>query len=195
MGMVLGLVSVDDDTISKVLADPPQIWKVIAPDDWQSYEARGDRTMESWLSRFLGRRKRPASFEPNLGPPVEDIDLDKSWHGIHYLLTHTMAEGDPPLNFLIVGGTEVGDIDVGYGTARAFYSTSVREINDALKGINAEYLSKRYNAVEMKRLDIYPDIWDDEETGIEYCTEYFDALKSFVSRSAARDLGMFVYLS
>ena len=33
MGMCLVLHTIDDDSIAKLLGDPPLIWKVIAPDD------------------------------------------------------------------------------------------------------------------------------------------------------------------
>jgi hypothetical protein len=41
--------------------------------------------------------------------------------------------GDPPLNFLSLGGEEVGDIDVGYGPARIFRAPSVAVIHEALE--------------------------------------------------------------
>lgn len=41
--------------------------------------------------------------------------MDKAWHGIHYLLTGTAWEGDPPLNFLVTGGREVGTEEIGIG--------------------------------------------------------------------------------
>ena len=54
-----------------------------------------------------------------------DFDIDKAWHGIHYLLTGTAWEGAAPLNFLVAGGRPVGDVDVGYGPARAFSGAEV----------------------------------------------------------------------
>src|SRR3712207_3831611 len=47
-----------------------------------------------------------------------EIDLDKAWHGIHFLLTGTAWEGQEPLCYLLVGGEYIGDEDVGYGPAR-----------------------------------------------------------------------------
>ena len=46
-------------------------------------------------------------------------DLDKAWHGLHYLFTGTDEGGNSPLDFLAVGGEEIGTIEVGYGPARA----------------------------------------------------------------------------
>lgn len=202
MGMVLALVSIDDESIEKLMADPPLIWKVLAPDDPQMYEA--ERTPEkkpSWFSRLFGAKDEPEPIrrEPvELSVPVEDIDLDKAWHGIHYLLTGTAWEGDPPLNFLVLGGEEVGNIDVGYGQARAFRSHEVVEITRAIEPITNETLESRFDASAMTKLDIYPNIWDRDSADdpvLEYCVEYFDTLKAFLGRTSQKGLGMLVYIN
>ena len=118
MGMVLGLAATDDETITKLLKDPPLIWKLLAPDDPGMYEqARGERKSGGFLARIFGRKSEdPPPADTHIPAPTEEIDLDKSWHGIHFLLTGAAWEGERPLNFLILGGEEVGDIDVGHGT-------------------------------------------------------------------------------
>src|SRR5215211_6398120 len=101
MGMVLGLSATDDETIAKLLADPPLIWKFLAPDEPEMYEqARIEQKDGGLLARIFGRKaKAPPTEVAEIPRPVEEIDLDKSWHGIHYLLTKTDWEGEPPLNF------------------------------------------------------------------------------------------------
>jgi len=62
--------------------------------------------------------KDPATIYQTLDSLDEsdaDLPLDKSWHGLQFLLTGQPVSGDPPLNFLTEGGTDVGDVDVGYG--------------------------------------------------------------------------------
>lgn len=88
MGMCLAFTAVEGDAIHALLRDPPLIWKVLAPDDDEAYrEAR--RQKSSWFQRLLGRRPA-ASVEPAAIPaPVAETDLDKAWHGIHYLFTGT----------------------------------------------------------------------------------------------------------
>lgn len=34
----------------------------------------------------------------------EDLDLDKAWHGLHYVLTGTAAQGEEPWGYLLTGG-------------------------------------------------------------------------------------------
>jgi hypothetical protein len=63
--------------------------------------------------------------------PPDSIDLDKAWHGIHYLLTGTAEGGDGPEALAILGGEEFGP-DVGYGPARFLLPGDVKAVSDAL---------------------------------------------------------------
>ena len=38
MGMVVSLSGVRDETIERLLADPPLVWQLIAPDDPDAYD-------------------------------------------------------------------------------------------------------------------------------------------------------------
>ena len=200
MGMVLGLAATNDETIEKLLADSPLIWKLLAPDEPEMYEqARIEQKGGGLFARIFGRKLTAPPVEAAEIPrPVEEIDLDKSWHGIHYLLTKTAWEGEPPLSFLVLSGAEIGDIDVGYGPARAFRSDEVRRIHEALQPINEETLRSRFDPADMMSLEIYPEIWDrdpaDDDT-FGYCAEYFDDLKNFLARTTEADLGLVISLS
>src|SRR5687767_12235877 len=151
MSMILGLAPLADANIARLVADPPLVWRVIAPDEPERYEgARADAARPFFLERLFSRSKAPAPAPPP--PPLvlgqgegERTDLDKAWHGLHYLLTRTAWEGDAPLNFLVAGGREVGDIDVGYGPARVLSAAEVRAAADALARLTDEELRSRFN--------------------------------------------------
>ena len=199
MGMLLAMCTLSDDDAGKVLADPPLIWKVIAPDDPEPYESARQHKSPGFLSRLFGGKTAapPPAVELKLDE-VEHTDLDKAWHGIHYMLTQSAWEGDPPLNFLLLGGSAVGDIDVGYGTARVFSSAEVQALHAALSPIDEAFLRQRFNPPEMMKLSIYPEIWDRdpaEDDTFSYCAEYFATLKEFVASAAQRRLGLVFYLS
>ena len=197
MSMCLGICAIDDSSIEKLLRDPPLVWKVLAPDDPEMYgSSRGQSA--SWFSKFFGKAKSPTQQPEEIAPPESETDLDKAWHGIHYLLTKSAWEGEPPLNFLVLGGSPIGDIDVGYGPARAITSAGVQEIHAALSMISEDDLRSRFDPAEMTRLDVYPDIWDRdtaEDDTFGYCAEYFGTLKDFVASAADRNLGLLIYLS
>jgi hypothetical protein len=98
------------------------------------------------------------------------------------------------LSFILSGGSAIGDIDVGYGPARAFSSAEVSEIAAALAAVSAEDLRSRYDARALGDNDVYPVIWD-EPDACDYLLEYFDDLKDFIAKSNAAGMGLVVWLS
>src|SRR5829696_624222 len=179
MSMILGLVALSDANIARVLQDPPLVWLVVAPDDPEAYEnARNEEAKKPTLLSKLFRRAQPVTSAPDLemsGVEGLETDLDKAWHGIHYFLTGTAWEGEPPRNFLVSGGTEVGNIEVGYGTARVLTAAQTREALDAVNELSDEDLKARFNPQDMLAKEIYPEIWDrdraDDDT-LNYLMEY-----------------------
>jgi hypothetical protein len=130
------------------------------------------------------------------GEAYADLDVDKAWHGLHFLLTGTAWEGAPPLDFIVKGGRQIGDVD--YGPARAFSSADVRAIAAALRPIGPAELEARFDPAAMTKLDIYPSIWDrprDEEDTLGYLLENYDALKAFVEGAVKEGEGMIVYIT
>lgn len=190
------LIAVDDNSLLKTLADPPLVWKLVDPDDEEIYnEEPSASSPMSWFSRLFGKKVKPKEPVAEVSKPEELMDLDKSWHGIHFLLTQTADKGEWPLNFLLVGGKQVGDVDMGYSPGRVFLSPEVAEINAALANITPELLSANYDPVKMKKLDIYPEIWDDREDALPYCLEFFKDLRSFITRTTNNRSGILIYLS
>lgn len=122
------------------------------------------------------------------------LSLEKSWHGLHYLLTGSAAEADEPLGFLMVGGQEVGE-DMGYGPPRLLSADFVQQLNTALRGITEDQLWARFDAEQFEAEGIYPGVWDEpaDELREEYVT-YFHQLRDFVSRVAKAGGQMVVVL-
>ncbi len=198
MGMCLGLNTLSDNNIEAVLNNPPLIWRVIAPDDPDTYLDEINTRKTGFLSKIFKGGKTteiPAiDYEKGEG---HDEDLDKAWHGIHYLLTQSDYVGEPPLNFIMCGGIPVGDIDVGYGSARVINSKELMEISEALNQIDHNYLKSRFDPNDMMKKGIYPEIWDrkpEEDNTLEYCLEYFDILKQFVNEASVNKLAIALYL-
>ena len=204
MSMILAMVALDDTSVARVLADPPLVWKVIAPEDPERYEeARREARQPGLWARLLGRKAAPETgtvpddFELGEGERT-DTDLDKAWHGIHYLLTGTAWEGSPPLRFLVAGGSAVGTVDVGYGPARALRSAEVKEVHAALEALTDEALRARFRPDDMMKLKIYPEIWDrdpaDDDT-LGYLMEHVATLRSFLRAAVDAKRGLVVYVA
>ena len=123
MSTCLAIITLSDTNIQKLLANPPLVWRVVEPDEPAPYlEAVKARQKPGFVGKILGRLGVTGATEvPTMDYIAEEgaeEDLDKSWHGIHYLMTGSVWGSDSPLDFLISGGTNVGDIDLGSGPAR-----------------------------------------------------------------------------
>ena len=199
--MILGILALRDANLQRLLDDPPLVWQAIAPDDPEIYDkARAEQSKGGRLMRLLGRAT-PAKPVPDLELTPEEgltTDLDKAWHGIHYLLTRTAWEGEPPGNFLVTGGRKVGDLDVGYGPARVLTSSETRAARDWLNSIEEDELRSRFNPEDMLAKEIYPDIWAPdpaEDDPLGYLVEYARTLRGFLNQAVDEGLGIVVYLT
>jgi hypothetical protein len=204
MGMYVSLASLSEPTITKLHADPPLVWLVVAPDDPEAIaKARGAPKRPGLLARLFGARAETTLPPTTAGLVLEEGEgdvgsLDKAWHGIHYLLTGTAWEGDPPLNFLVSGGQEVGEEDVGYGPARTLTPGETREIAGALAAVSDDQLRARFAPGEMMRLEIYPEIWDRdpaEDDTLGYLIAYVGQLRAILASVVARGHGLLVAIT
>ena len=207
MGMVLGITQLDDRTIERLVADPPLVWLVVAGDDREQYErARQEerRLQKPGLIARLFGAARPAPPPPADAPPFalgdgegKEIDVDKSWHGMHYLLTRSAEAGTPPLDFLLEGGRTVGDEDVGYGPAWVFTAAETRGIAAAVAAISDEELRARYDPRAMDAADVYPSlIWvRDGDEALDYVMEYIAILRGTLAEAVEMNRGLMLTLT
>ena len=126
-------------------------------------------------------------------PEGKHLDIDKSWHAIQFLLTGEPWEGELPLRNAVMGGTELGDEDVGYGPARALTPAEVQAVSVALAAISGDELWARFDASAFARAEIYPQGWSADEK--DYVVGYYDALREFFAEAARSGDGMILYLN
>jgi Domain of unknown function (DUF1877) len=126
---------------------------------------------------------------------VPSVHLEKSWHGLHYLLTGSAGASGVPLGFLLEGGREVG-ADLGYGSPRLFEPDEVQSLNAALAPVTDDELWSRFDPEAMEADGVYPLIWDEGEEDLrdEYVT-YFQELKKVVAQASVGGMGLLVVLS
>jgi hypothetical protein len=122
------------------------------------------------------------------------VNLDKAWHGIHFLLTGTAWTSKPGAGQAVLGGREFGP-DLGYGPARLLNPAEVKAIARALEGQSPDSLASRFDVSAMEREDIYPTIWQREgREALQYLLHYYAALRSFYSKAAANGSGVVIVL-
>jgi hypothetical protein len=199
--MYLAIYALSDATLERLHADPPLTFRLMFPDN-PEYEAKA-RLERQPRPGFLARLFTGAKAEPVPAPPPfevppgegdlgQDGDFEKSWGGLHYLLTGTAWEGEPPLNFLMHGRElEIRDGDMPVITHG---SAETRRIAEALTSLTDDEVRRRVNPDEMNRLDISGGAWDEPERA-ELLLEDFRRLRELVSRVAGRGLGLLVNIS
>jgi hypothetical protein len=136
-------------------------------------------------------------FGDREGARFLELDIGETWHGLQYLLTHTAWEGEAPLDFLVRGGEDVGDIPSDEGTARLFTPAQVQRLSQSLQGLTERTLRERYDPARMQREDIYPGFWEEPPPDLdprEELLSYFEELKKFAAGTARRGHALLVFI-
>jgi len=204
--MILGLKRASDEKIQELRKNPKLIHDFLH-ESYESLLALGSKPVGTppaptgFFARLFGRKQTAPVRVPTSQAlaswkrPDDETDLDKAWHGIHFLLAGTEEGADWPTGFLLNGGAEIGKEDVGYGPARALTAQKTAEVAAFLKGIPVSDLRSRYDPTAMAKAEIYPGIWDDEdEEAWEYLEEYYQHLCEFVEKTAAEGQGLVIHL-
>jgi hypothetical protein len=140
----------------------------------------------------------PSLVESFIYPDGEEhpssIDVDKAWHGIHFMLTGDAWGGGPPLCNVVLGGTEIGD-DIGYGPARYITADEVRAAADVLRELPSKEFARRFDSAAMSENEIYPEIWDEVQESLDYLMSNYELVRDYYSAAASKGNAMLKYLS
>lgn len=202
MGMTCTLYRVTEADIERFVEDPDAFAAFRDADDATGPPVRVVRP-KGLLGFVL--RLFPITItevDPDAPPPAHapdpdrSTDIDKGWHGLHFLFTGTADEGDEPACYLVRGGEDVDD----EGLARALRPKQVRRFADYLSGLTKSELQRRYDPARMTQLDIYPQaIWtrpaSPGDTPLTWLLGSFTELKGFVSRAADAGNGLIVLVA
>jgi hypothetical protein len=115
----------------------------------------------------------------------DSLELDKAWHGLHYILTGTVEPDESLLGQSVLGGTEIGDDFSGYGPARCFTAAEVGDLANVIgdPAVAAE-AAARYDATRMTELQIYPFGWDEDDR--EWLLSALRDLRGFYADAAGK---------
>ena len=189
MSMIGCFYALRDEDLEAIIAGPGRIKKL-----WDApvVEPRSP----SFLGRLFGAKAPPPQKEDSWKPSEkpQEYDVDKAWHGIHFLLTGSDWEGEGPLAFILHGGREIAE-DLGYGPPHGFTSAEVKEIAKALAAVNVDELSQKADPAKFAENEIYPQIWEeDREDCIGYVAENLTGLRDFVRQTAESNRALIAYL-
>ncbi|GAA5150011.1 YfbM family protein [Nocardioides marinquilinus] len=141
------------------------------------------------------------------------VDLDKAWHGIHFLLTGSgdlaPAEAAPRRRLFgrrrdvapapaagaeslaVLGGEPVGADD----DWRVLTAAQVAEVAAALEPLDRAALAHRVDLDAMAAADLYPQIWEEPDVFEEYLGPAYDDLRDFYRRAAAAGCAVVLSIS
>lgn len=142
--------------------------------------------------QFIDKNKKPKLKSASRMP--RELDLQKAWHGLHFLLTGVPEGGEPPTADAITGGREIPDRDgiMGYGPARYLTPEQVREVSTALQQVSEKNLAGRFNLDAAIAAKIYAVRDPDDLKDLLF---YFRQLKAYYKRAAAKGNGMLLYFT
>ena len=127
-----------------------------------------------------------------LGALQPELDLQKSWHILHYLFIGSVDDTSSPGGTLLAG-EELGE-DVGYGPARLLDESMTAEFARFLQGLDADSLLARMNIGEMASAGVYA-VSDDDEDLREEVAYFFPQLRDYVVQVAQKQGGLLTWLS
>ena len=112
---------------------------------------------------------------------AECLDIDKTWHAIHFLLTGEPEGGKFPLSFAIMEGHTIAEDFIDGATY--LFPKEVEAVSEALSALPDELVYNRYDSEEFSMTDIYRGPWD-ESVRNEVIKDYQE-LKKFFSGAAS----------
>ncbi len=124
-----------------------------------------------------------------------DLDIDKSWQAIHFILCGELSDGTPPKGYVV---PMIGGQFLEFGEYGAFYlfPEQVQEASQYLESLTEEELKNLYNFDALAKNEIYP-IYDGDngDEFFEYIAEYLQNIKTFYATMVRKEQGVIFYIA
>ena len=191
MGIVYSLIRVRPETVAALRDNPRGVAEFVYGDPGL-YEAPS----RGLLQRLFGKPEP----DPRLVPArreEDEINLDKSWHIVHYLLTGSDNATDSPLNIIADESDRLADIDVGLGPPFVIHPDAVSSFAAAAAELSDEQFLSRLRPSEMPLDTLYLGEAVRENPGEmgEYAVENLHFLRDFAQKAADAGDAVITYYS
>jgi uncharacterized protein DUF1877 len=210
MGMTGGLVRASLEEIGRLREHPSELPEFLDCGIWAppNREVR-PKGILGWLLRLTPVRIYENDPEAVPPPGAENsatrpnIDLDKAWESLHFLLTGTAADGEEPACYLARGGEELveelDDEQSGYSSIRVLTPEQVAAFDRYLSSLTIDELRRRFDVGRMVELRIYSKRRSRkapaDDDMLDHLIEAFEDLRTFVRETAASGAGAIAYLT
>jgi Domain of unknown function (DUF1877) len=112
-------------------------------------------------------------------PSENHLNIEKAWSILHFLFTGTMDGGEGLLANVVLGGSEIPGVEVGYGNALYLTVAEVSQVYAEIVSLTGEELWSKFNLAAATRERIYAFDLDDLESEKDYTIDYFRELQEF----------------
>jgi len=156
-----------------------------------SYDANDARQRSEFMAEYLRIAEKANFLASGKVEQGLDLDLHKSWHCLHFLLTGKAVPQAGSLAQAILGGMEIPDGGaMGYGPARILMPGEVRDIVAALKAFAAEDAIRNFDSAGAAAENVYCADHEPEEL-----LAYFKELLAYYEKAARENRGMLLYIA
>ena len=121
----------------------------------------------------------------------DGMELGKTWHFVHYLITGDEKGGDYPLGYAVM----IGHPFNSYSSDLTWRSPDeVQDIADALTNLSEKNLPKKRNPPRASKIRIYDYPAGFKKKDIEEVLPYFRKLRGYYSAAAKHGNAMLVHI-
>lgn len=162
----------------------------IGHDSWSRYLA-AEEAMRPHIAAALVEHLQ-ANPPPEVSRP-EYLDLDKSWHILHTLISGSPDPANTP-EAALLGGEELGPCG-GYGPVRLLRAEQVSAFAEVLDGLEVETLKERLDpkALKAQGVTFAQTDFDLEMVHMEV-EDHYPALKKFIKVTANKKRALLLIL-
>jgi hypothetical protein len=122
----------------------------------------------------------------------EGLELEKSWHCLHFLLSGKVWEaGKDPIEKTILGGAEIPDTQgvMGYGAVRYLEPNEVTKTAVALESYPIEEEARKFSPAVAEKAKIYCS-----DHGPEELIHYFNLVKTYYREAVSKKHAMLSWI-
>lgn len=129
------------------------------------------------------------------GEDGAELDLDKAWHGLHYLLCGDPWGGEAPLSEALMGGKPLNEEEQEDIIVRYLTPEQVREVSDTLEATEPQTLANNFDPDDMNDAPVYPaSDWNDEGE-LDYLMGYYQPMRDHYRAAAEAGEAMLIYVA
>jgi hypothetical protein len=126
----------------------------------------------------------------------EEIDLDKAWHIVHFLLTGTADKVPTPAGALLNDGNPITREEICLGRPWALSPQEAAQFAAAVAAVGPEEIQQRFDLSAMKSANVYLTKGISDGNSLRgYALHHLAALREFLGKASDEGQGVILFMS